>query len=239
MSLTIKSYNGQWPPQVLSSLPSFEFTGFYRTESVSDQDDLNYLLQLLKKENQKVYIRDNTFLGQPAFYIYVPGMSEMTSLPDRSFSTVYLEFDKHLPFLFNLNKTTLLDREGIKRVLEKYMSASPWKDFFAADYFKFNPSHPIASLSSDQLLALLDFSLCDGKIEDHFSKDEINSNSFLKKINEMDPCFRPSEIFNFMKIPACFECAACNIRNNCNLPYLFEVWHKMKEIMTEIWKKTR
>jgi ribosomal protein S12 methylthiotransferase accessory factor len=231
MSFTIKAYAGQWPAAVLSDTPDYEFTGFGHPESVSDQDDLNYLLRILKNENRKIFVRDNTFLGQPAYYVYVPGMSEMTGQPDSTFAGVCIEFDKYLHVITNLKKSTKLERTEMKNLLQIFIDASPGNQFNPIDYFKFNPSHPIARLSSDQFLALIDFSLCDGKILDHFSIHKIKSNSFLNSVYASDSTFKPSEIFNFTNIPACFECETCNFKNKCNLPYLESIWEKMKKIM--------
>jgi ribosomal protein S12 methylthiotransferase accessory factor len=231
LSLTIKAYAGQWPPSILGDNPSCEFTGFEHPDSVSDHDDLMYLLNILKNENREVLVRDNSFLGQPSYYIYIPGMSEMTTFPDNSFSNAYLDFDRYLPVVTSLKKSTKHKRSKMMKILPEYIRSSPDNQFKTADYFKFYQEHPVARLASDQFLDLINFSLLEGNIPDNFTKHEINANPFLNALYEKDCTFKPSEVFHKLNIPDCFECDKCKFSITCNLPYLLTVWKSIKECM--------
>lgn len=234
LSLTISSYSGQWPPAILDNNPAYTFSFFEHSESVSDNDDLRYLLKILKRENRKIFVRDNSFLKHPAYYIYIPGMSEITSFPDNSFSTSYLDFDNYLPLLINIKKSTRHARMKMKRCLEDYIETSPVRQFNPGEYFKFCKKHPFSRLSSSQFIDLIDFSLLDGTLADNFNMNEIKSNMFLSTLCEKDPYFKPAEIFTQLIIPDCFECAACNLKAECNLTYALSVWERLRESMKSV-----
>ena len=53
------------------------FQGFDHPVSSSEEDDFDYLLRLVKKLHKKLYVRDNSYLGFPAYYLYVPDASEI------------------------------------------------------------------------------------------------------------------------------------------------------------------
>jgi len=57
LSQTISAYAGQWPNAIFKDTPSYPFTGFDHPISLSDKEDLNYLLNILKRENKKIYIQ--------------------------------------------------------------------------------------------------------------------------------------------------------------------------------------
>jgi len=168
LRLTITASAGQWPSEIVSDISDYEFNGFDHPHSVSDVDDLTYLLQLVKRENREIFIRDNSFLGHPAYYIYIPGMSEMTNLIHNDFFTVYLAFDNYLPILTNLKKSSINQRKEMVRILQRYIEVSPMKEFDAGEYFHFYQSHPIAKLQVDQLMTLIRFSALQGKLPNCF-----------------------------------------------------------------------
>jgi ribosomal protein S12 methylthiotransferase accessory factor len=228
LSKTIRAYAGQWPPTILDRKPSYNFTGFKHTDSLSDHDDLICLFRILKDENRKVFIRDNSFLDQPAYFVFVPGMSEITNFYDNTFSTFYLNFDKFLPVITNLKKSTFSERSEMRKILPGYINSSPQKQFNTSEYFKFYQLHPVAQFTSEKFVDLINFSLLEGAILDHFDENEIKSVPFINSLYENDCNFNPSEIFHKLNFPYCFECDACKYRDKCNFPFILEVWERLK-----------
>lgn len=204
-SLTISAYAGQWPGTILEDKMDYHFNGFPHPDSTSDEDDLQYLLSILKNESRQIFVRDNSFLGQPAYYIYIPGMSEMTNQPDHSFSSVFLEFDYFIPVLTNLENSSEEKITEMKELINRYIEASPNKEFRTSDYFLYNKKHPIAGLSSKQLLELLTISKAKGSW--------------------------PEELFNNFHLPHCFNCNDCELEEVCNYSYLLGLWEKLKKMM--------
>ncbi len=56
------------------------FRGFDHPVSSSDEDDFDYLVHLLAVLGKRLYVRDNSNLGFPAYTLYVPGASEINFL---------------------------------------------------------------------------------------------------------------------------------------------------------------
>jgi len=209
-SHTISAYAGHWPHEIFQDNPDYEFSGFKHPVSISDEEDLAYLLDTLKAENREIYIRDNSFLGHPSFYIYIPGMSEMTSCPDSSFSDIYLEFDSFLPILTNLNTSKENDRAGLLRIIKAYATLSPGNEFRAIDYFFFFKEHPLAQLAYPQFESVL-------------------TESLLEK---------NKDISKNMNIPSCFNCQNCSSSEMCNFSFITESWKQVQAKMKSFYRNT-
>lgn len=227
-SLTISAYAGHWPHEILRDSPSYAFIGFDNPVSFSDNDDLNYLLKILQNEKREVFVRDNSFLGQPAYYIYIPGMSEITCYPDHSFSDVFLKFDSYLNTLTNLPDSSVIQRRKLLEIIKEYSTHSPSKEFRAYEYFSFYRYHPITQLSNPEFMSLLYLSLIEGNISEHFTVDEVNSIPLLRSIFKNELTYGFNELFLDLNIPPCFNCQSCSQTEICNFPYLMQVWKEVK-----------
>ena len=67
---------GKWPESIFGDKATYPFTGFSHPVSTSDTADLAYLLAKIKDLERNLFIRDVSFLGFPAYQVFVPGMSE-------------------------------------------------------------------------------------------------------------------------------------------------------------------
>ena len=231
LSLTISAYAGHWPDTVLHKNPSYEFTEFYYRGSGSDEDDLKYLLRLLKKENREIFIRDNSYLGMHSYYVYIPGMSEITNQPDNAFSMAVLDFDNYLPSLLCLAKTTQKTRLKMKSSINTYIEKSPNNKFRINEYFAYCRDHPIAKLSDKQFLLLIDLSLFEGTIKDNFVDSEVSSIPFIKALLKQSANRKLADIFQMLNIPPCFNCKCCSLTDKCNLSYILDFWECFKDRM--------
>jgi ribosomal protein S12 methylthiotransferase accessory factor len=230
-SLTISAYAGHWSKDIICDCPSYSFTGFDHPSSVSDVDDLNYLLKILDKEKRKVFVRDNSFLGQPTFYIYIPEMSEITCYPDNLFSKAIIEFDRYLHILTNIQNSNVIERTKLLEAIKRYSMLSPYHEFRANDYLSFFREHPIAQLGHDEFISLLSASLMEKNIEDFYTVDEIISNPFLQSIYKNDETLKLTGIFKKLKIPHCFNCSGCRKSDICNSLFITEIWGKVRAKM--------
>lgn len=68
---------GFWPMSVLQGEETYEFKGFNHLLGESNSYDLKYSINLIESMGYNVYIRNNSFLGFPAYYVVVPGMSQI------------------------------------------------------------------------------------------------------------------------------------------------------------------
>ncbi|UKK58771.1 YcaO-like family protein [Prevotella communis] len=81
---------GRMPAEFFYETPSYSYTSKNRIPSGQDfSEDLRNITEWLKKKGYQLYIRDNSFLGFPAFHIFIPGMSDIScefcNLNDRIF----------------------------------------------------------------------------------------------------------------------------------------------------------
>jgi ribosomal protein S12 methylthiotransferase accessory factor len=69
--------SGLWPLSILDDQDSYEFKGFNETLGRSDEVDLKYSLELVKKMGSEIYIRNSSQLGFPSFYAVIPSLSQI------------------------------------------------------------------------------------------------------------------------------------------------------------------
>ena len=151
LHLNIRSYEGHWPPALLRDSPDGRFEGFEHPVSQSDEQDLQYVLDIVRDAGWELLIRDHSFLGFPSYHVYVPGISEMTNAVDDEFALRHLAFDRHVPVLTNSVGATPSQREDSVRAMERYAASAPSRQFRAADYLAYFPGHPFIHMSPDAL----------------------------------------------------------------------------------------
>lgn len=77
---SVSSGFGAWPDCV--SEQGAPFAGFTHPVSRSDEDDLDYLMRLVSGMGRRLFVRNNAYLGFPAYIAFIPGMSEIDFLFD-------------------------------------------------------------------------------------------------------------------------------------------------------------
>ena len=151
LHLNIRSYEGQWPPAVLRDSPQGRFGGFGHPVSRSDEEDLRYVVGIVRDAGWDLLVRDHSFLGFPSYHVYIPGISEMTNAVDDEFALRHLAFDRHVPVLTNPAGATPAQREAAVRAMERYAASAPSRRFLPADYLAYFPGHPFVRMPPDAL----------------------------------------------------------------------------------------
>ena len=149
---SIQSYSGQWPTELFSNQADYKFNGFSYCSSNSDEQDFNYLLRLVRKLNYDVYMYDSSFLGFPTYYMYIPGMSEITNSVNNLFLEQLAVFEQSLPAFYKMQGLTSEDRFQLAQNISNFQRAAISGKFDAGCYFRHNPSAPVADMSSRDLL---------------------------------------------------------------------------------------
>ena len=93
--------SGAWPSGVLGAAGTYAIDGFRHPVSFSDADDLEHLTGFVPESGRDLLVRDVSYLGFPAYQVYVPGMSEVDYLTD--------DRDLKLPMDIERSRRTLLD----------------------------------------------------------------------------------------------------------------------------------
>jgi ribosomal protein S12 methylthiotransferase accessory factor len=151
LHLNIRSYEGHWPPPILGREADHLFQGFAHPVSATDEEDLDYVLDVVRAAGWDLLVRDNSFLGIPSYHVYIPGVGEMTNVLDNAFGAEYLAFDRHLPTLLDPAAATPVQRAATISAIERYATVAPTRQFRAADYLMHYRQHPLADQSQAEL----------------------------------------------------------------------------------------
>ena len=68
--------SGSVPKWMIEGTPSYSFNGFLHPVTLSDEDDMDYYMQLLDVLGKELYVLNCDILGFPVVRIYVPGLTE-------------------------------------------------------------------------------------------------------------------------------------------------------------------
>lgn len=71
----LQNGTGNWPQSIFFKIPSYNFSGFDESLGISNSTDLKYGCELISKLGSNLYIRDNSYLGFPAYYVLAPSLS--------------------------------------------------------------------------------------------------------------------------------------------------------------------
>ena len=152
---SILSYSGQLPSKFLAKTPDYAFRGFPYEISDSDRQDLDWLIQLIKKLGQQILVRNTGFLGFPSYYLYIPGMSEITNAIDNRFVEQLAAFEQQLPLFFKIRNVLPEKRLEIVKLIKNFEKASYSGEFDSSVYFKHCQNTPIAQMKSHEIISVL------------------------------------------------------------------------------------
>lgn len=97
MHKTNSASTGHYPKAFFAANPSYEFKGFNEELGYSDDSDLKLMIGLIEQMGFKLYVRDNSFLGFPAYSLYVPGMTELHNTHSLNYFESYYELSSDKP----------------------------------------------------------------------------------------------------------------------------------------------
>ncbi len=239
----VSNGTGLLPNSILLSKSSYQFNGLNLNLSKSDKSDLKYLLEKIDTLGFRTYIRDVSFLNFPSFFIYIPGMSEISSV--FSDKDCYNRNNITYQVLYNIKNKTLDEYKQAIEILEKETTT----------YIRLFPYniHEDNYVDRNFLLALIYYKLSDfyssyeklSVMIDSFAEEEYSQNSYLlcsrdyiyykskgfhyKEISDIlcnvymtdvlsevieDLEFNDN-IFKYQNYPTCFNCSACKMQKDC------------------------
>lgn len=113
MNKTTSASTGHYPQAFFSFAPSYQFAGFDDRLGHSDDMDIQLMVELIEQLGFQLYVRDSSFLGFPAYSLYVPGMSELHNTHSlRYFKNTY-------------NKDTISDENSVETEACNYKKCLP------------------------------------------------------------------------------------------------------------------
>lgn len=251
-----RNSTGIWPKSILDDNFSYEFEGFSHPDSISDDDDFEYIVNLILKMGYNLYFREISFLGIPAFYVYIPGLSERETLVERQNSQYFFSAQKTLLMLDRAKDEEL---EILQKEIQTY--AGNVGDFFLYkndNIFRMNRNLLLCTIClkrKDLETALLYLDKIIEKIPDDLrpankyyfcSRDYL----FYKTKGISDPDIQaklsnyyndsliseviedlknPDSAFRYIDSPECFDCSSCGLRKKCRYIELLRIQKKLDE----------
>lgn len=153
----ITALQGCWPNCIFFDDESYIFKGFNHPISKNDRDDLKYLVDKIFDLNFDLYVRDVSYLGFPSFQVYIPGMSEISSLEGQEGITKFSTVKKYIPIIYNLKNQDSKNIERLANALEEAYESNfvPPKLLEICYFFLPNKNKKLDLLNIELLLIIL------------------------------------------------------------------------------------
>lgn len=146
--------SGHWPLTIFSNSYSYSHTPFPNTYGLSNDSDLKIALDIINRLGFNLFVRNNSYLGFPAFYILIPGMSQIVA--DRK-SLIPTYTNPDLSEIVNLGAH---DKEAIKNIIEQLEKGEDLINLREKSYTKNYPywiDMDITDIEISHLLAMLHY----------------------------------------------------------------------------------
>jgi ribosomal protein S12 methylthiotransferase accessory factor len=237
---TTRSYSGQWPILLFEEQSSYPFNGFDYFISESDKLDLEYLVYVLRQNDFDLLIRNVSYLGQPSYKVYIPGMSEITNVFGNEYLDALLMFERRLNLLYGfpkLNRSAhckeLID--GIEEIKKSSLSGdfnSPRPRYF--NHLAYDESRLDLNYSSNNLLYLLNKKIGNEEAVNFYLGKIISSIYFeepeREKFSNISDETIVKAVVGNIYFPTCFSCENCKIISKCSFDEMKNLWEVLKKI---------
>ena len=254
----LKNGTGTFPHCVLydnkseSKFPHIDFSTY--------EEELNYYISLFSKLNTSIYVKDNSFLGFPAYSIYIPGFSTVDDPLFNLAETIRKKNREHFVVspLLDIAKAIKLMPQEIIDVLPGntiYIELQKWNTsktsrvasaiigmyaYVALGHYK--EAHQLLKQFIDYLytknLRVSTTLLCTYNIL--VSIDRKKSFEVLRLIygndminNVVKQINEISLFFQKQKFPHCFLCDKCDIKDSCHYHDIILFEHSLQSIQNE------
>ncbi len=139
---------GKWPESIFKREPDWKFDGFPHPVSNSDEQDLKYLVEFIRKQGWTLYVRDVSFLGFPSFCTYIPGVSETESW---DYYDCKMSMELH-HFLLNVKTNS---EKNLEKLAFHFDKLNNYRKLDISGFFPKHVNIELLTLSSEYFMALL------------------------------------------------------------------------------------
>ncbi|MDR1730307.1 MAG: YcaO-like family protein [Prevotellaceae bacterium] len=247
---------GYHPISLLSQYACYEFKGVDPAWGISDESDVKMMIDIFKKLESDVYIRDVSFLGFPSYFIHVPNISECQNVfTNKHFNKLMRHSEKLHKIARNVDVN---DTKNLRFLLDYLLSYIPLKKFYNThDLWNFYDPDLLYSLifnhigeknkavyyineylNKSEKDATYTFFCCyrDSLIYEKADKAEILSIIYPQTmVNEVLEFANDGNFIKQMHHSTCFNCEKCKIKSTC---FLLDSLKLSKRIESEYIKNT-
>lgn len=243
------------PLSVFGSTPSYAPAVYDPKRGVSDEQDLAIAFRLVYGLGKEIYVRDNSFLGFPAYTIYVPGMSELINVEStRWLETSFEKSDQISVISHRLPSATQKEEEVLLDNLSRFNGPAFLDWFVGGDVWATGePRFVIGVIAASQRRWDMAMRMLEPLVKDcenaklrrvySFYYDYCclaaagsNPMDYLAVIYGEDGAAslekvlsenKWKDVFNFTN---CFDCARCAYRKDCAMEDYIELLCKLERI---------
>ncbi|MDR2064695.1 MAG: YcaO-like family protein [Prevotellaceae bacterium] len=175
----IKNSTGFWHRSILHTASSYKFTGFNPELGLSNQKDIQYSMELIQKMGYNVYIRNNSILGFPAYYIIIPGISQTTKY-HRRYELFHTYDFRALSNMKHIGKITKHETLALANAIEHVTNVGMHEKTsnYLCDYVLYNDDEDIQNIDENLLLFKLFY------FSNQYDKAKQHLDEFLLDKNE-------------------------------------------------------
>ena len=259
MFKTCTTGSGHYPISLLFGEPSYFFEGFDLSWGESDDSDFNKMLALFDQIGVKVYIRDVSFLGFPAYHIYVPGMSEFRNLTSNDDITFVDLLKRAYPISRNISNANDSEIRLLLNYIEsnENISYSNLRFCNVNDMWQHYNKNLILSLlyytiseyqkAADNMAIFVNNATFSKKERDFFSCllavmtsksakysiDWLNRMYGKKLVNLCMSFLEDKGFLKYLNISNCYNCDLCKIKATCRAKEILTLARRMEEAYVE------
>ena len=120
-SLSFRRGEGVVPRQFFEKGGTFDPGHIFRSRSLVDEATLGGLIGSVRNLGFDMYVRDVSFLGFPAYHIYVPGMSTIKKITRKNEELELVDIPKARKTFFNLTDATHAELIHLAQTIERML----------------------------------------------------------------------------------------------------------------------
>ncbi|MBI9053921.1 MAG: YcaO-like family protein [Bacteroidales bacterium] len=144
---TIIDGSGYYPKSIFNTNVSYEFKRYYQSDALNSSEDLLSLSEFIIKKGFQIYIRDNSFLDFPAFYVYIPGMSELNYVFSNSEERINsMNLFNGVDNLLKIKSLETKKQEELIHCIERIELSEMHSEFNPSQFFLYNISEELEEL---------------------------------------------------------------------------------------------
>lgn len=146
---------GYWPSTILSHKGSYDFIPYDTGYGKSNADDLKIASALIENSGFKMYIRNNSLLGFPSYFVVIPGMSNVWN--QKNDYTLYTKSFSNINLINRIPEISYEDAAKLATALdENYVYIKYHSYQYTSNYF-YNTDFDLLNLDIELLLFMIFF----------------------------------------------------------------------------------
>lgn len=220
--------SGRYPPAVLGSGASYGFTGFEHPVSVSDEDDLRYLVDKVTGLGFDLFVRDVSALGFPAYQVYVPGMSENDHWMDPAERASLMGVLGHVRTILDLRRAGRTARERLWAALGAAVAIEAPAAPRPSRWFLSHDDEGLRGLTAEELLNGLRTSLAEPWPATSGGRPTGDARD-LAAARPEGTVVVPDRAWAGLDLPSCFDCDVCPVAASCRYVAVIERVKRVQE----------